>query len=133
MKATRKVSVKKRRAAFVESEVNRWNRPDHAIKQVTDGMESLRVFLKNTEEVSMLEYGRLVYLRNAATSPEVAKDFVAIKSSESLCAFLAKYDNNLDTPLDLEALEAAFKKGLISQSTAEEMRGWLKEGHRDEN
>src|ERR1700733_1504161 len=36
--------------------VERWNRPDPAIKQVTDGMESLRVFLKNTEEVSMLEF-----------------------------------------------------------------------------
>jgi hypothetical protein len=128
MKATRKVSVKKRRAAFVESTVSRWNRPDPVSKRCSDLMEQMRTFLENVDTVSLTEYARLLYVKNAAKNPDIAKEFVAISSNVTLIAFLEKYENNLDTPLDLEALEAAFKQGLISQSTFEEMRGWLKEG-----
>jgi hypothetical protein len=126
MKATRK--GKKRRAAFVNNEVSRWNRPDPILKRCSDLMETMRTFLENVDTVSLTEYARLLYVKNAAKNPDIAKEFVAISSNVTLIAFLEKYENNLDTPLDLEALEAAFKQGLISQSTFEEMRGWLKEG-----
>src|ERR1700734_1041319 len=88
-----KASLKKRRAAIVNDEVSRWNRPDPVKKRCMDLMAQMRVFLKGTEEVSMLEFARLVYLRNAARNPEVAKEYAAISSNITLINFLEKYEN----------------------------------------
>jgi hypothetical protein len=112
MKAIRKVGVKKRRAAFVESAVSRWNRPNSILKRCSDLLEQMRVFLKGTEEVSMLEFARLVYLRNAAKNPEVGKDYAAISSNITLINFLEKYENIDDRPLDIAELERVEREGL---------------------
>jgi hypothetical protein len=112
MKAIRKVGVKKRRAAFVESAVSRWNRPNPILKRWSDLLEQMRVFLKGTEEVSMLEFARLVYLRNAAKNPEVGKDYAAISSSITLMNFLERWEGVNDPPLDIAELERVEREGL---------------------
>ena len=107
MKAIRK--GKKRRAAVVESEVLRWNRPDPVRKRCSDLMEQMRVFLKGTEEVSMLEFARLLYVKHS-TQPGIAEEYAAISSGITLMNFIEKYESIDDVPLDVESLEEMVKR-----------------------
>ena len=91
--------------------VSRWNRPDGPIKQVTDGMESLRVFLKNAEQCSMLEWARLLYIKHA-TRDGIGAEFAAISSSITLTNFIEKYEGIDDSPLDVVELERVEREGL---------------------
>ena len=106
--------------------VERWNRKDAPRKQIQDVTESCRVFLENFDKVSLLEWTRLLYVKHSATNPGIAADFAAISSIDDVYSFIDRYDNPV-APLSLAELEEAFKMGLISQSTFEEMRGWLKQ------
>ena len=131
MKATRKVGVKKRKGTGVMTasekwELSRWNRKDSPRKQIEDVTESLRAYLVHADEVSLLEFARILYTKHAVR-PEIAKDYVAIKDHDSLCAFLYKYDNPV-APLSLADLEAARALGLVTDEQANEVREWLKEG-----
>jgi hypothetical protein len=72
--------------------VERWNRPDPVRKRCSDLMEKIRVYLKSTEEVSMLDFVRLLYLKHAAKNPGIASDYAAINSEASLYAFISKYE-----------------------------------------
>ena len=112
--------------ASEQAVVERWNRKDQPIKQVTDGMESLRVFLKNAEQVSLLEYARMVYLRYS-TRPGIAADFAAINNQDSLEAFFVKHEYFLSAS-DIAELEArAVKTGLLTAEQLKEMRQLMKE------
>jgi len=119
MKATRKGGTRKRRAAFVENEVSRWNCKDHPIKQVRDGMESLRVFLKNAEQVSLLEYARLMYIKHS-TRPGIAVEYAAINREASLFAFIERWEN-ADAPLTLSQVEQAVVQGFVTEVQANEI------------
>jgi hypothetical protein len=109
MKATRK--GKKRRAAVVENEVSRWNRPDPVRKRCADLIEQMRVFLKSTEQVSMLEYARLMYIKHS-TRPGIAEEYAAISSGITLMNFIEKYEGIDDIPLDVETLKRVERDGL---------------------
>jgi hypothetical protein len=125
MKATRKVGVKKRKAAFVKNEAKRWNRPDGPIKQVADGMESLRAFLENFDKTSLLGCARAIYLKHS-TRPGIAADFAAINNQDSLEAFFVKHEYFLSAS-DIAELEArAVKIGLIPAETLAEVRELMK-------
>ena len=89
-------------------------------------MESLRVFLKNAEQVSLLEYARMVYLQHS-TRPGIAADFAAINNQDSLEAFFVKHENFLSAS-DIAELEArAAKTGLLTAEQLKEMQQSMKE------
>jgi hypothetical protein len=89
--------------------VERWNRPDPVRKRCSDLMEQMRVFLKGTEEVSMLEFARLLYVKHS-TQPGIAEEYAAISSGITLMNFIEKYESVDDVPLDVESLEEMVKR-----------------------
>jgi hypothetical protein len=109
MKATRKVSVKKRRAVFVESEVNRWNRPDPVSKRCADLLEQIRTYLAHVNETDLVGYARLLYLKHSTRSG-IAAEYAAISSNLTLLNFIEKYEGVNDPPLDTESLEEMLKR-----------------------
>ncbi|HXM59450.1 MAG TPA: hypothetical protein VN950_01250 [Terriglobales bacterium] len=127
MKATRKGGMKKRRAAIVEAAVSRWNRPDGVPKRCANLLETMRVFLENVDTVSLTEYARLLYVKNAAKNPDIAKEFVAISSNVTLINFLQRWESIDERPLDSAQLEQAVAQRLITEAQANEVRALLKE------
>jgi hypothetical protein len=112
MKATRKVGVKKRRAAFVENEVSRWNRPAPIRKQCEDLLEQMRTYLAHVDEMSLLEWARAVYLRYA-TREGIAADYAAISSIDDIYRFLDRHDCPVvEDDLDIAELKRVEREGL---------------------
>jgi hypothetical protein len=101
--------------ASEQAVVNRWNRPDRPIKQVEDCTESLRVFLKGVEQVSMLEFARLLYVKHSATNPELASEYTAISSCVTLLNFIERCESLSDPPLDTETLDE-----MVTRANSEE-------------
>jgi hypothetical protein len=93
--------------ASEEWAVERWNRPDPVRKRCVDLLEKMRVFLKGTEEVSLLEFARLLYIKHS-TQPGIAEEYAAINSEASLYAFIERCENAV--PLDTESLEEMLKR-----------------------
>lgn len=88
--------------------LERWNRPDHALKQVADVAESCRVFLENFGTEDIVGYARMVYLRNATKNPELAKEYAALASMEDVYRFIDKCENG--APRDTESLDELLKR-----------------------
>jgi hypothetical protein len=88
----------------------RWNRPDHALKQVADVTESCRVFLKDFGTEDMVGYARLLYLK-FSTRPGIAAEFAAITNEASLFAFIDRWEGIDDSPLDIAELERVQREG----------------------
>jgi hypothetical protein len=109
MKATRK--GKKRRAAFVNNEVSRWNRPDPILKRCSDLMEQIRTYLAHVNETDLVGYARLLYLKHS-TRAGVAAEYAAISSGITLLNFIEKYESIDDTLLDIAELERVEREGL---------------------
>jgi len=112
MKATKIRSMKARRAAFVKAAVSRWNRKDSVPKQCVDLLEQMRVFLKSTQRVSLLEWARLLYIKHSAKNSEVGKEYAAIDSEVSLFAFIDHWEFPDDSPLTLREVDQMAKDGL---------------------
>jgi hypothetical protein len=91
--------------------LERWNRPDHALKQVADVTESCRVFLKDFGTEDMVGYARAVYLRYS-TRVGIASEYAAISSNVTLLNFIEKYESIDDVPLDVETLKRVERDGL---------------------
>jgi hypothetical protein len=86
-----KASLKKRRAAFVESAVSRWNRPDPVKKRCMDLLAQIRTYLAHVNETDLIGFARLLYLKHS-TRPGIAEDYAAISSNITLINFLEKWE-----------------------------------------
>lgn len=107
--------------------VERWNRPAPIRKQCEDLLEQMRTYLAGVDTVSLTEYARLLYLKHS-TRPGIGAEYAAIMNEASLFAFINRWENIPESPLDIAELEQMVNERFLPAEQLEEVRQLIKKG-----